>query len=187
MPSDTAPAGYTCPTCMECIFPPDNLVSPVADQLRETLKEVNWARAGLGMPLLEPRSEKRPEFNIPTGPRPTPEGQTRNEIASTHGHDTQQQQHQDHVVGFDTPTSRKAIAGSTVAHLKTSPLLMDPDENKYQRKSGFELLMRWIRTTLGSAGSARRRQSPIRRYLMLVLILFVGFATFLAILSYSSR
>ena len=30
LPSDTAPAGYTCPKCEDCIFPPENLVSPVA-------------------------------------------------------------------------------------------------------------------------------------------------------------
>ena len=31
----TAPAGYTCPCCSSPIFPPDNLVSPVADKLRQ--------------------------------------------------------------------------------------------------------------------------------------------------------
>ena len=30
LPGETAPAGYTCPTCQDCIFPPENLVSPVA-------------------------------------------------------------------------------------------------------------------------------------------------------------
>jgi hypothetical protein len=56
----TAPAGYVCPSCSDCIFPPDNLVSPVADALRETMAEVNWARAGLGMKLLEERVERKP-------------------------------------------------------------------------------------------------------------------------------
>ena len=63
LPASTAPAGFLCPVCSESIFPPDNLVSPVADALRKTMSEVNWARAGLGMKLLEERVERRPEFS----------------------------------------------------------------------------------------------------------------------------
>lgn len=51
-PATTAPAGYTCPVCGVCIFPQPKLVSPVADVLREKLAAVNWARAGLGLPLV---------------------------------------------------------------------------------------------------------------------------------------
>jgi hypothetical protein len=43
LPLNTAPDGYTCPTCHTCIFPPTNLVSPVADQVRNKLATVNWA------------------------------------------------------------------------------------------------------------------------------------------------
>ena len=47
------------------------------DELKKLLSNVNWARAGLGLPLLEEQTEKRPTFNaIPTGPRPTPEGES---------------------------------------------------------------------------------------------------------------
>ncbi|GFR67761.1 zinc finger protein-like 1 [Elysia marginata] len=53
MPAQTAPAGYTCPQCSACIFPQPNLVSPVADALRVFLKQANWARAGLGLPLID--------------------------------------------------------------------------------------------------------------------------------------
>ena len=80
--NDTAPAGYTCQICNECIFPPENLVSPVADALRQTLAEVNWARAGLGMPLLEGNNEKKPQFSYPVGPRPPPEGQSSTLVSS---------------------------------------------------------------------------------------------------------
>lgn len=51
-PANTAPAGYTCPTCNAGIFPPQNMVSPVADKLKSLLSTVNWARAGLGLPLV---------------------------------------------------------------------------------------------------------------------------------------
>uniref|UniRef100_A0A0B7B8D6 RING-type domain-containing protein n=1 Tax=Arion vulgaris TaxID=1028688 RepID=A0A0B7B8D6_9EUPU len=68
LPAQTAPAGYTCPLCNTCIFPQANLVSPVADALRTLLQQVNWARAGLGLPLIE-------EKNLPPPPvllKPTP-------------------------------------------------------------------------------------------------------------------
>jgi hypothetical protein len=41
-----------CPSCKVGLFPANNLVSPVADVLREKLAGVNWARAGLGLPLV---------------------------------------------------------------------------------------------------------------------------------------
>lgn len=56
LPSTTAPAGYTCPSCRSALFPATNLVSPVADVLREKLAGVNWARAGLGLPLVRRRN-----------------------------------------------------------------------------------------------------------------------------------
>lgn len=52
LPRTTAPAGYQCPSCATPVFPPPNLVSPVAEELREKLAGVNWARAGLGLPLV---------------------------------------------------------------------------------------------------------------------------------------
>ncbi len=82
LPSDTAPAGYTCRACNAGLFPPDNMAGPVADALKDKLRDVNWARAGLGLPLLEGASERRPEFSggakeppVPTGPRLPPEGE----------------------------------------------------------------------------------------------------------------
>ncbi|XP_066514762.1 zinc finger protein-like 1 [Hoplias malabaricus] len=57
LPLYTAPAGYQCPTCQGPVFPPSNLASPVADVLRSQLSSVNWARAGLGLPLVEDKHE----------------------------------------------------------------------------------------------------------------------------------
>ncbi|XP_038620494.1 zinc finger protein-like 1 [Tachyglossus aculeatus] len=53
LPLHTAPAGYQCPSCSGPIFPPGNLAGPVATALREKLATVNWARAGLGLPLID--------------------------------------------------------------------------------------------------------------------------------------
>ncbi|XP_074644056.1 zinc finger protein-like 1 isoform X2 [Tubulanus polymorphus] len=52
LPKNTAPAGYQCPVCKSGLFPSVNQVSPVAESLRTLLSQVNWARAGLGLPLL---------------------------------------------------------------------------------------------------------------------------------------
>ncbi|XP_062844962.1 zinc finger protein-like 1 [Trichomycterus rosablanca] len=57
LPLYTAPAGYQCPTCQGPVFPPANLASPVADVLKTQLSAVNWARAGLGLPLVEDHHE----------------------------------------------------------------------------------------------------------------------------------
>lgn len=136
--ADTAPAGYTCPACNAGIFPPDNLVSPVADKLRAVLSDVNWARAGLGLPLLEERVERKPEFTgtgagFPSGPRPTPEGQSQVSLAVPSSSETSSSsaaassssfggandqwesvKPTEHslVINFDTTTSRKS--GSAV-------------------------------------------------------------------------
>jgi len=53
LPANTAPAGYQCPKCKECLFPPLNLVSPVADALRAQLETVSWAKTGLGRSMLK--------------------------------------------------------------------------------------------------------------------------------------
>ncbi|XP_044536962.1 zinc finger protein-like 1 [Gracilinanus agilis] len=50
---NTAPASYQCPSCSGPIFPPANLAGPVAIALRKKLSTVNWARAGLGLPLID--------------------------------------------------------------------------------------------------------------------------------------
>ncbi|PNF37651.1 Zinc finger protein-like 1 [Cryptotermes secundus] len=60
LPPTTAPAGYMCPSCKVGLFPASNLVSPVADVLREKLAGVNWARTGLGLPLLNEDHEQKP-------------------------------------------------------------------------------------------------------------------------------
>ncbi|OWF38680.1 zinc finger protein-like 1 homolog [Mizuhopecten yessoensis] len=68
MPPNTAPAGYACPTCNAGIFPAQNVASPVAVELRQMLSQVNWARAGLGLPLIdepEPPPSPAPPMEVP--------------------------------------------------------------------------------------------------------------------------
>jgi len=203
LPMDTtAPAGYTCPTCQECVFPPDNMVSPVVDELRSILKEVNWARAGLGMTLLPSQEEVvvAPLHETPpppSGPRPAPEGQSVKaaiqDSSSRSG---------DFVTEVpETTTSRKQLQ----AALPTSPLLLaaaaaagggggdsqeyyeDHDENKYKRRSALRFLVRWWRTvSSGRAGSSLRRLSKGHRYLMWGGAALFAFITLMVVLSHLS-
>lgn len=57
LPLHTAPGGHTCPSCAQNIFPASNLVSPVADVLRNKLAQVNWGRNELSLPLVRERDE----------------------------------------------------------------------------------------------------------------------------------
>ena len=52
LPANTAPGGHTCPSCYDQIFPPSNLISPVADVLRNRLRQTTWGRDDLGLLLV---------------------------------------------------------------------------------------------------------------------------------------
>lgn len=52
LPANTAPSGHSCPSCSAIIFPPPNLVSPVADALRIWLSQTSWAGNEVNMPMV---------------------------------------------------------------------------------------------------------------------------------------
>lgn len=56
LPANTAPRGHQCPACSVEIFPNSNLVSPVAEALKNFLAKVNWGRNGLGLTLVSQTS-----------------------------------------------------------------------------------------------------------------------------------
>jgi len=190
LPPSTAPAGYTCPCCSSPIFPPDNLVSPVADKLRQILQDVNWARAGLGLPLLQEREERKPGA-VPTGPRPTPEGEDepkpgitpaaeipapawKPEVAETY-------RKQETVVNFDTTNRR---GGSEVSDLASSPLITgDPDsrEEKYKRRAPTDWFLRWWKTMMKPAAQKRRGALG---WVVVLLLAALALFTLIAVFSY---
>ena len=53
---DSKITAYRCPSCDGGVFPAENVVSPVAEVLREYLSKVNWGRRNLGLEPL-PASE----------------------------------------------------------------------------------------------------------------------------------
>jgi len=194
LPKDTAPAGYVCPTpgCNTPIFPPDNLVSPVADKLRSVLQDVNWARAGLGLPLLSDKLERKP-VQAPSGPRPSPEG----EDVSAHemvDKTVTRERGAETVVSlenFDTRTHAQTVrrSGVEMSDLARSPLISgsnDPDSQgyKYKRRSAADWFLRWWRTLMKPA--AQRRRSLLHLVILIVLIATI-FLSIIYIFNYFGR
>lgn len=53
LPDNTAPAGYKCNKCDSPVFPAPNQAGRVIDTLKKILANYNWARVGLGLPLID--------------------------------------------------------------------------------------------------------------------------------------
>jgi len=205
-PASTAPAGYTCPICSHAIFPPDNLVSPVADKLRKVLQDVNWARAGLGLPLLEDAAERKPGV-VPSGPRPTPEGESlvdpitmAHELAAKKSARSQAaaaaaaaaanvsswKEKDSTVVQFDTPTSRRGVSELVDSALASSPLItgVDHDTDKYKRRAPTDWIFRWWRS-LNKPMSQRRR--GLQSYVMVGVLVLLAVLSLIAVFHYFGR
>ncbi|CAH2245081.1 zinc finger protein-like 1 homolog [Pararge aegeria] len=208
LPHTTAPAGYQCPSCATPVFPPQNLVSPVADVLREKLAGVNWARAGLGLPLLSEdqdlkgaagrrsQSPNQSQFFINSidNQRGIPVGASDDESTNPSAANTPHSivQIPDEPANIYDSTSVKrsdALQGGQATRkgfksLEQKPLLnFDHDENKYKQKSTFAWISRWWKNTLPSS-HARRVGGIYRRYW---IMLFVLIAVLVVLLLLSHR
>ncbi|XP_013171061.1 PREDICTED: zinc finger protein-like 1 homolog [Papilio xuthus] len=198
LPRTTAPAGYQCPSCATPVFPPPNLVSPVADVLREKLAGVNWARAGLGLPLLSddqdmkgaasrcsqsPLEKFHYSNNIMDSHRGTPVGasddESTNRSATSSPHSIIQIP--DEPVNIYDGTSKRndSLQGSQAPRkgfklLDNSSVIpnFDHDENKYKQKSTFAWVNRWWKNTLPSS-RIRRAGGLYRRYWIMLFVLIV--------------
>lgn len=148
MPANTAPAGYSCPSCNVCIFPQENMVAPVAEKLRDYLTEVNWGRNGLGLPVSEPE-KSHVEEDV---------SQNLNHIATKHSQDiaateashepqessitTSQVNRLQAREASNTPTTRVVVGQeATAAHTRTdkmSNLLQSEDDKRkfYDSRKG---------------------------------------------------
>ncbi|KAI5633050.1 zinc finger protein-like 1 [Phthorimaea operculella] len=198
LPRTTAPAGYQCPSCATPVFPPPNLVSPVADELRAKLAGVNWARAGLGLPLLsEDQDMKGAASRRSQSPiehsqyynstidsqRGTPVGASDDESTSRSANGTPHSvvQIPDDPVNIYDNTSMKrsdSLQGGqasrkgfkTIDQLSKSSNNFDHDENKYKQKSTFAWISRWWINSLPSS-RVRRAGGIYRRYWIMLFVL----------------
>ncbi|XP_043095111.1 zinc finger protein-like 1 isoform X2 [Puntigrus tetrazona] len=156
-PLYTAPAGYQCPTCQGPVFPPSNLASPVADMLREQLSSVNWARAGLGLPLIEdpPKSEE-----------------------STTHEDTSYSEWS----SFETISPRKVY--DTRDSGQSAVMQIDFDDDKYRRRPALSWFSQVLKNRTGTKKKALTLK---QRIFMLLLVGVIGFFTLIIIMAKLGR
>lgn len=203
LPRNTAPAGYQCPSCNGPIFPPANLAGPVASALREKLATVNWARAGLGLPLIDEAISPEPEplnssdfsdwssFNATNPP-------VQEEIDSTSvapafysqvPHPASSPSHPEqhtviHMGGTEALTHAPRKVYDTRDDDRTAGLHGDCDDDKYRRRPALGWLAQLLRSR---AGSRKRPLTLLQRAGLLLLLGLLGFLALLALMSRLGR
>ncbi|KAA0716557.1 Zinc finger protein-like 1 [Triplophysa tibetana] len=213
-PLCTAPAGYQCPTCQGPVFPPPNLASPVADTLREQLSSVNWARAGLGLPMIEdPPEQEEPtiddvsrysewsSFETPavdmaiSDPSSTsqPPHQDKELIHNIHNNgELCTQSHS--VINMSTTSTTDTITINTATSPRkvydtrdsgqASVMQIDFDDDKYRRRPALS----WFAQVLKNRTGPKRKALTLKqRIFMLLLVGVIGFFTLIIIMAKLGR
>ncbi|KAI7813564.1 zinc finger protein-like 1 [Triplophysa rosa] len=213
-PLYTAPAGYQCPTCQGPVFPPPNLASPVADTLREQLSSVNWARAGLGLPLIEdpPEGEETTiddvtrysewsSFETPavdmaiSDPSSTslPPHQDKELIHNIHNNGELCAQNHS-VINMSTTSTTDTITINTATSPRkvydtrdsghASVMQIDFDDDKYRRRPALS----WFAQVLKNRTGPKRKALTLKqRIFMLLLVGVIGFFTLIIIMAKLGR
>ncbi|CAG0921402.1 unnamed protein product [Notodromas monacha] len=146
-------ASFCCPTCGKSLFPPTNMVSPVADNLKDVLMKANWARNIMGLPELADVGDSGMTFS-----RPEPLGSPSiNEDVETHGGKQRFSAHSVASSGVEKPQHHREPlhAGASVrrqvdvdsgsaGHSRTVNMYEDEVADKYKfRRPRFESILRW--------------------------------------------
>ncbi|XP_032090089.1 zinc finger protein-like 1 [Thamnophis elegans] len=205
LPQNTAPAGYQCPSCQGPIFPPTNLVSPVASALREKLSTVNWARAGLRLPLIDETevSHEMDAHNASEGSdwssftALNSEDAAPQSTASAFAYSTgcnfesppQQPQNlknggvsdQHTIVSMsDAASSSRKIYDTREAGVgQDSNTTIDFDEDKYRRRPTLSWLAQLLKNRFGTRKQPR---SLMQRFVIFLLIGGIGFLTLVIVM-----
>ncbi|ELU08622.1 hypothetical protein CAPTEDRAFT_169662 [Capitella teleta] len=206
LPANTAPAGYTCPACSGPVFPANNVVSPVADGLKQLLAQVNWARAGLGLPLIEEKSlpsqvsSQPPLTDSPSPTDPSPvsgDPDVRVSVASqmmspytpvpTHSVitvDDAQNAYARMSEKTETFTNPRRAYEPTKEDLLD--ISTDHDVDKYKRRPAWQWFSRWFQS---NSTTAKRRDPNARckRMATFIVIGIIAFFTVIIILSQLGR
>ncbi|KAM9659677.1 zinc finger protein-like 1 [Trichechus inunguis] len=205
LPRNTAPAGYQCPNCNGPIFPPSNLAGPVASTLREKLATVNWARAGLGLPLIEevvsPESEALntsdfsdwSSFNA-SGTPGQEEMASASAATALYSQAPQPpaspgrpEQHTVIHMGGPEPSAHASAQRKVYDTREDDPaagLLGDCDDDKYRRRPALGWLAQLLRSR---AGPRKRPLTLLQRAGLLLLLGLLGFLALLALMSRLGR
>lgn len=207
MPRHTAPAGFGCPTCGAAVVPATNVASPVADALVALLKSASWANGGTTAKpeATPPRKQENtmgafgesppsgspakvqslppaaPQWGSPlgNGPASNPTGLHSNVVSdgAIGGYGA--------VPNSTMTSSRKVFTATQSSFVTSAP---DYDEDKYKRRSGFELLSRWIKSRSVLGGSRRRDPHAfLKRWVILALLLTLALFTVVYFLMHWGR
>ncbi|XP_071832381.1 zinc finger protein-like 1 homolog [Apostichopus japonicus] len=214
MPPNTAPAGYSCPSCNTCIFPQENMVAPVAEKLREHLKAVTWARGGLGLPVLEaeksiPVEDVSQDLNhIATNQETTAQQEDRLHKESSPPNTSRVQARET----SSTPTTRVVVGQeNTAAHTRTEKMssilqsedekrkvydsrkgdavvdiVHDHDKDKYKRRSALHWFAGWFKSRTGNSRQVDSNAS-MKRFAIILILGLVGFFTLVVIMTSVGR
>ncbi|XP_055373681.1 zinc finger protein-like 1 homolog [Condylostylus longicornis] len=190
----TTSGTHTCPICFETIFPPTNLVSPVADILRTKLKQVDWAKNDLGQITFSENAAPKSNSQIGQASQVTKihgnaEKNKKNNGASTfYNNNNQIASNSPHSVllmdAFNPPSTSADYSNSRRSLLsrQSSNGLTDRDDNKYRRRTPAEIFSRWSRRFY--APSSR---PPWRRTWFLVLLGFLSFIIIVYVMAHFGR
>ncbi|XP_044078130.1 zinc finger protein-like 1 isoform X2 [Siniperca chuatsi] len=195
LPLHTAPAGYQCPTCQGPVFPPSNLASPIADVLKEQLSSVNWARAGLGLPLIEEPIGVLEETtaNDVTDYTDWSTFDAQEDLGGPRKNgDPNMQEHS--VISLTTATTCDTITIHTASSPRkiyntrdighSSVTQIDIDDDKYRRRPALS----WFAQILKNrTGGKRTSLSWKQRVFMLLLVGVLGFFTLIIIMAKVGR
>lgn len=187
LPSNTAPAGYGCPICHTNLFPAPNAVGPVIDNLKELLSKVNWARAGLGLPMIEEAALPRPPLS--NGMLDNRQQTTSNMAAQSGPAPTMATNlHNAYAVDETLAYSRMGLGPDYLPTDTMLNLSNDADQDKYKRRPALQWLNRWFSSTLpsgkkrGAVGNTGRR-----RCVVLSVLLVLALVTLIIVMSRLGR
>nr|CAG4645010.1 EOG090X0ASS [Leptodora kindtii] len=172
-PSNTAPAGFTCPSCSTCLFPSQNLVSPVADKLRATLADRPWAREGLELPMLQ---LEKPVAETKVNPR----------ILTEDAPSEKKEGPPYSVVEVDFPSAfhrNEPVIQVKKSYPKPTDV-RDRDENKYKRRPPLAIFKRFFNNLLRTGPGQLNRSRLNKRTIILAI---VGIFVLVFLFAVSSR
>ncbi|XP_030689525.1 zinc finger protein-like 1 isoform X2 [Globicephala melas] len=205
LPQNTAPAGYQCPSCSGPIFPPTNLAGPVASALREKLATVNWARAGLGLPLIDEVVSPEPEplntsdfsdwssFDASGSPKQEETASASaapafySQVPRPPASPSRPEQHMVIHMGNPEPLTHASAPRKvydTRDDDRAPGLHGDCDDDKYRRRPALGWLAQLLRSR---AGSRKRPLTLLQRAGLLLLLGLLGFLALLALMSRLGR